>query len=556
VTASDLLIVGAGPTGLTMACELARRGVGFRIVDRDPVHHGESRATDIHPRTLELFHDIGVLEPILERAARRTAISMYADGERFLHVQLDGADTPYCFMCGLPQNEIEHILETRLGELGGKVERNVRLAGICDRGDDGVDATLLHPDHTWTEPRFRYLIGCDGAHSAVRAGLEMALEGSTFEERFLVADVKVDWDLAPEEVHLFSSEHGVLLVLGLPGGWVRLFGDLDEGELPALDRATCEAMIRDRVGTSSTVREHGWIQIFKVHTRMAREFQRGRVFLAGDAAHIHSPVGGHGMNTGIQDAYNLAWKLALVCSGGAGPTLLDSYSVERMPIARGVLDETDLETRISLWRNPLARGALNTFFGLAAKLGPVRRKMIAGALETTVAYRKSPIVGEHRSSVFAAPVVHSDRAEAASLGDRAAFSDGPLPGDHLRDVALDGGSSMIDLVRGDRHTLLLFDGHAPTEDGYRRISDVAAHVAQRYGDRVRVHVVVPHADKPAALTWNGSLVLGANVALHARYGAHAECAYLVRPDRYIGFRSQPIDRDALDAHFTRVFGAT
>jgi 2-polyprenyl-6-methoxyphenol hydroxylase-like FAD-dependent oxidoreductase len=544
-------VVGAGPTGLTMGCELLRHGIPCRVIDREAGRHGESRATDLHPRTLELFQDLGVLDAVLARSRKRTAISMFSGGDRFLHVQLAGVDTPYCFMLGLPQNELEQILEDRFVALGGKVERETRLATFTPH-DDGVEAVLLEPDHTWIEPKVGWLIGCDGAHSAVRAGLEMALEGSTFEERFMLADVKLRWDLPFDEVLLYQSDHGVLLVLALPGeGWVRLFGDIVEGEAPMTDRATVMKVIRDRIGADAIIDDLGWMTSFRVHTRMAREYRRGRVFLAGDAAHIHSPVGGHGMNTGIQDAYNLAWKLALACRGQAHPDLLDTYQGERLPVAKAVLSETDLETRMSLMKNRLAKGAMNTLFGLLGKLPPIRRKIITGSLELAVAYPDSPIVGEHRGSVFAAPVVHSDASEAASLGDRSAFSDGPRAGEHIRDVPLDDGRRLMDIVRGGAHTLLLFDGHSPTDAGYAHLSKLAVEVVERYGSRVQVHVVVPHAARPAALTWTGSVILGANTELHARYGAAAECAYVFRPDRYVGFRSQPADRDALLAHLAR-----
>jgi 2-polyprenyl-6-methoxyphenol hydroxylase-like FAD-dependent oxidoreductase len=483
-------------------------------------------------------------------------VSMYSNGERFLRVGVDSAETPYRFMVGIEQNVIEEILEARLEALGGKVERGVRFAGF-EEDPEGVEATLLHPDRTWSEARFRWVVGCDGAHSSVRKGLEMALEGSTFDERFFLADVRVSWDLSFEEVSLFSSDHGIALVLPLPGkGWVRLFGDVDGPAEPRLDHAGCMQLIAERIGIATQVQETGWATTFRVHTRMAEQFQRGRVFIAGDAAHIHSPVGGHGMNTGIHDAHNLAWKLALASRGHAHADLLATYQTERMPIAKAVLAETDFGTRISLWRNPIAKSALNTLLGLAGKIPPMRRRLIAQALETSVAYRDSPLCDEHRGSVLAAPLVHSDRTETASLGDRAAFSDGPRPGDHICEVALDGApGKLFDLVRGDAHTILLFDGAAPTDEGYERLAGVARGIERRYGDLVRVHVVVPSDVRPSALAWDGSVILGANAELHARYGASAECAYVFRPDRYIGFRSQPVDHAALDAHLARVFGA-
>ena len=253
------------------------------------------------------------------------------------------------------------------------------------------------------------------------------------------------------------------------------------------------------------------------------------------------------MNTGIQDAYNLAWKLALVDAGVGRPALLESYHEERHPVARALLTETDMGTRVSLWRSRAGREAFGALMKLLTGLRPVRRRMVASAMEISVAYPNSPIVGEHRASVLDASLAHDDQSENPSLADFREFSAAPEPGERAPDVDLVEGG-LYDLLRGTAHDLLLFDGMAPTPEGYANLSSIARSVRERWGEHIRVHTVVPMADPPALVASDPSLILDPDRALHARYGGSAECLYLVRPDGYVGFRAQPADGAKLLEH--------
>ena len=566
---TSVLIVGAGPTGLTLAIELQRRGVAYRIVERDLERHTQSRATDVQARTLEVFDDLGVVDEALATGQRRKSATIRPDGRLLVRLDFAEADTPYPCALGLSQHQTQAILERRLEALGGRVERGVRLA-CFEQDEDGVAATLLYPDGRWDEPRFDWLVGCDGARSSVRKALGIGFEGSTFAESFFLVDVDLATPWPNDELHLVATTQGMAVIGPLAPGRVRVMGDLDPsfaGEVDELDDAACVELVRGRMGPEVEVAALGWRAIFRVNTRMAERYRKGRALLAGDAAHIHSPITGHGMNTGIQDAYNLGWKLALVASGRADAGLLDSYAAERMPIARTLLGKTDIQTRLMLSRNRVAHGAMAALGQLAFRLDAAQQRILASAVELDVRYPDSPIVAEQRGSLLRTPILPDRESETASVLDHLSFSSGPGPGERAPDLELARPAGehrrVFDLIRGVEHTLLLFDGMAVTADGYANLASIARAVEARWHGLIRVHVIVHGDARPAELGWgdehDGGLVFDADEALHRRYGATAECLYLIRPDGYVGFRAQPASlagiEDYLDALLGRARGA-
>src|SRR5215472_12855237 len=314
-----ILIVGAGPTGLTAALELLRHGVSCRIIDQCPSPSTTSKALGIHSRTLEVFEALKVLDPFLASGRKLHAFNAFAGTQRLAHVSFDELEAPYPFVLSLPQCETERILTRELRARGVEIERSKKLTALTllsDHADVEVaDLTTNRVDrssHPW-------IIGADGAHSAVRKALEIPFDGEALAEDFMLADVAIDWDRPIDETHVFFSPAGILAALPLPGERrYRLVVDLPERLPPEpvlKDTTQCLALFQAwmdrRAHSGIRISEPTWISHFRIQSRIVPTYRKGRAFLAGDAAHIHSPVGGQGMNTGIQDAFNLGWKLAL-----------------------------------------------------------------------------------------------------------------------------------------------------------------------------------------------------------------------------------------------------
>ncbi len=559
----DALVVGAGPVGLMMAGELARHGLSCRIVDQNEGPSTTSKALGVHSRTLEVFEDVGVLDEAFARGRRVHGNNVYADGKRLVHVSFDELDAPYPMVLDLPQSDTEAILERLAASRGVTVERRTRLTALA-QDEGGVRAVL---DGGREEVRARWLLGCDGAHSTVRHALDVTFDGAAYEDVWMAADVAIDWSLPDDEFHAFLSPDGALVVFPLPApSRARIIYDRPGDAAPAGEAAArlppvapptledVQATLAARTGLPVTASDPRWLVGFRIHRRIASAYRKGRVFLAGDAAHIHSPIGGQGMNTGIQDAYNLAWKLALVTRGAAHPWILDSYQAERHAIAAATVQGTDLATQVVTLRHPAARWARDRLAEVLSSLEVVQQRAVRAATQIAVGYRKSPIVEEHRGSLLAGHLGMGG-PEQPSLAEWRDFGAGPHPGDRAPDARYDGDRRLFDLIRGTRHTLLLFDGAASTPEGYRTLASIAGRVRQRLGDHVAVHVVVPRAARPAELAQEIPVVLDPDGALHRRYGAGCECLYLVRPDGYVAFRSQPADAAALDAYLARIFTA-
>ncbi|MBH1935897.1 FAD-dependent monooxygenase [Streptomyces sp. AV19] len=438
---TDVLIVGAGPTGLALACDLARQGVPFRLIDAGDGPFPGSRGKGLQPRTLEIFEDLGILDAVLASGDRLPRMSGWKDGrlatEWDMITRLEPTpDAPFGEPWMLPQWRTQEILRERLEALGGRVEFGTRLAGFEQDGD-GVTAHF----EDGSGARAAYLVGADGGRSTVRGVLGTPFTGTTVDPApMIVADLEVP-GLARTHWHTWETAEGALALCPLARTSVfQLMAGYGAG-VPDPSPEGVRALVTARTGlTAGAVH---WSSVFRARAAMAERFREGRVFLAGDAAHVHSPAGAQGLNTSVQDAYNLGWKLGHVLRG-ADVGLLDSYEAERLPVAADVLG---LSTRIH-------RGEGGEGRALTARRG-------REAHQLDLNYRESPLSWEARSGLA---------DDALRAGDRAP------------DGVLDDGRRLFEAFRGTRFTLLAVGREAGLPDLDGRL--VATHhigEAEAYG---------------------------------------------------------------------------
>jgi 2-polyprenyl-6-methoxyphenol hydroxylase-like FAD-dependent oxidoreductase len=508
-----VLVVGAGPVGLVLGCELARRQVPFRLIDRLSQPTDESGAVVVHARSLEMMERIGVVQPLIDSGVKATAITFHADHKVVMRLDLDLVDSPYPFSVSTAQTETERILTQRLAELGASIERGVELIGF-EQDDKHVRSALRHPDGGEETVNSGWIVGADGRRSTVREQLGAGLEGSSKGERFLLGDVEAEYELDRRSLHsFFSRDDGPLLVFPMQGDRLRVIAQLTQrtdGVEPTLERLR---EITDRRAGGIALRSAHGLTIFENQHAQVRRYRYGRAFLAGDAAHVHSPVGGQGMNTGMQDAFNLGWKLALVATGKAVPSLLDSYDAERHPVAARVIEHATRLAQVGTLESQLARKLRNHAMQVATGLATVRQRLAAQTEDTDVSYRDSPIV------------------LAADGGD-----DGPRPGDAAPDIP-ELGLHLV-LARGVWHTTLYV---APS-------ADAEPPAGSEPGRSVLV------ADSPPHPSGFDEVVLDPDRKVAARYGVDEEDGglILVRPDGYIGLRADLGDQRAIADYLVRI----
>ncbi|GII89539.1 3-(3-hydroxyphenyl)propionate hydroxylase [Sphaerisporangium siamense] len=516
MTDVDVLVVGAGPTGLTLACELAVRGVRFRLVDRADRFFGGSRADGIQPRTMEVFADLGILDPILAAGDLGMVMRAYQGDTvvwegRMSSPTAPTPSVPYPNIWFVPQFRTEEILRERLAELGGRVEPSTELVDLTQDAD-GVTGVLVRGG-THETVRARYLVGADGGRSTVRKRLGIPFPGTTDENTaMLFADARVD-GIGRDHGRIWQTGDGLVSVTPLAGSDLFVVvappsGDEGEPIRDHLQRQITEASGRGDI----VVREVTWHTTWRANTRLAERFREGRVFLAGDAGHVHPPTGGQGMNTGIQDGYNLGWKLAATLAG-APDLLLDSYEPERTAAARAALDISTrlLEKHKRGDDDAHARGA--EVHGL------------------TLNYRGGPL-----SRGDGDPLRGGDHAGSGTVaaGDRA--PDAPATTADHRPIRL------FDLFRGPNWTLLAF--------GAAHTSTVSV-LNDRYGPALRAHAVV----RPGEPTGEDTVVDGDG---HVRggYGVADGALVLVRPDGYIGFMASSGTIGQVAEYWTALHAAT
>ncbi len=512
-SATDVLIVGAGPTGLTAATLLARYGVDFRIIDKNAAAAKKSKALGVQARTLELWDKLGLADGALARGQALDALNLITKGTidkggtPFMALGRDGRGvSPFPYLLIHEQNKTEKMLLDDLNDHTGPkgaygVERSTEVVSLTP-AESRVTVVLRHEDAQQETVKAKWLIAADGASSFVRKTLALEFDGATYADPLFVADVDLDWPLSRDKFYVQVPRQGMLTFFPMRGdgysnNQYRIIARIPKvlEDKDTLTGEDIQQILDKHSVVKAKITSTRWVSKYRIHRRMTQQFRVGRIFLAGDAAHIHSPAGGQGMNTGIQDAWNLAWKLALVVKGQADEGLLESYEPERMPVAKAVLNGSD--KGFSFIGSPnyvfhLLRSALLPRLTSLASRESVGKRIFKFLSQTWIGYRKSPAVGGDKGVKRVKP------------GDRAPYG-------HFT-----SGESIFSHLCGVDHHLLLFVG---------RGADVKAEQARAeatlddYNLTTRVHVI------------NAS-----ESALRETYGVSKPGAFLIRPDGHVAWR--------------------
>ncbi len=551
---TDVVIIGAGPTGLMAAALLARCGLRTRILDKSEQPAHESRAFGLQAKSLELLLSLGLAERFLDRGVMATGAQIYVDGKQAAELNFDDIgrqDTPYSFLLMVPQSEIEALLVEDLKEHGLEVERGRRVTAI-EQSSQSVVARYVDGSGSEGSLSAAYAIGADGAHSIVRRSLGLRFEGAPYPQNMLLADCKIDWPLDYSHFKLFLKENHFAVYLPLRGKNIcRVVamipsdvadaptGIEGQGSSPTT-LAEVQAVFAAAVGLDVTLSDATWLTRYRVHHRGVDRYRVGRVFVAGDAAHIHSPAGGQGMNTGLQDAANLVWKLALVMRGHAPPGLLDTYNDERRPVGEHVLRYTDklfsnMVTQTG-WKSALRNRLVPLFAGMISKSGMMRARAFHFISQLGIRYYDSPWV-----------------RDASSAAAPREWTTGLTAGHRAPNAAIARGVDLFSLIGGYRFHVLALSRLSLDGEEIAKLTDSLISLPRSLGLELTPHLVT-HS------------LIGRDPRIHraesgqifAAYGVSPEsprALFLIRPDGYIAWRSDSLDVEALRGFLVERFGA-
>jgi 2-polyprenyl-6-methoxyphenol hydroxylase-like FAD-dependent oxidoreductase len=545
-TSIDVLIVGAGPTGLALAYQLRRLGVSFRIIEQNPAASTTSKAIGLQYRVSEVLTWMGLFDRFRAKGVTGTGINFSAGGERMLHLRLDrldgmsgrGAFAPQSIV--IPQSVTEGLLIDALRERGVAVEYGTAfITFMQDR--DHVISRVQRAEGGEEMVESRYLVSCEGAHSLIRKQAGISFAGKTYPVAYFMADVEIDWQLDRGEVQVWLHEDGMFSAIPMPGErrW-RLFVESSKQVGAGATEVTLDLIRRlmaERIGDHTTqLSNPTWLTEFRISCRMVDRFREGRVFLAGDAAHVHSPTGGQGITTGVQDAYNLAWKLGMVLKGTGPDALLDTYSEERLSAVRGVLKSTDQIASIFLAHSRASQLLRDRLVLPLLRSQAMQKRITRKLSQLDVNYRGLSL---------------SSHQEARLLGRARVRAGDRTPDVIFRDARTGAQTTLFTCLGRSRPIALIGPGHSESGRLMQRLD--------RLG--VECFLVLPESAQqprnsdPSIGQDSGNCLIDGSGEFGRLYGARGEFLYVIRPDGYAGLFQRPIDERALRDYLAKLFGA-
>ena len=518
----DVLVIGAGPTGMMMAAEVARHGLSCRIIDKGRSYADRSRAVGIQARTMEIFGHLKIAKDFLAKGLQIQAADPISHFQRLAQIPLSTVHSPYPFVLSLEQAETEEILARYAATLGVRIEKGIECVQLTQNAHK-VEV-VLQKSGKEEKVKASWVIGCDGAHSQVRKQLGLAFEGKAFADIFSLADVHIHWDYPHNEVSVFLNAKGFLAAIPLPEpNCYRLifqllrcrdllrnhktlpYGQVSKELVKEPSLPEIENLLQEYAGQKIYLADPIWMANFHINSRMTKTYQKERVFLAVDAAHIHSPLGAQGMNTGLQDVFNLAWKLALVHKNKASSELLKTYDLERHRVGKTILKTTEYASYMATLHNPIAIWFRNHLLSFLNRFSCIRKSLARRISQTAIHYQRSFIVV-----------------------DKGHFQ-GPRAGSRVPNVPLlfqGKPSDLYTIWSGSiAFQMLVFNGPKSV---------------QRFGSKfISVILITPSIDPTGEA--------------HQIYAAKTSCVYIIRPDGYIGYRSKRIDESEIETFFNSIF---
>jgi 2-polyprenyl-6-methoxyphenol hydroxylase-like FAD-dependent oxidoreductase len=513
----EILIVGAGPTGLMMACQLAIHNIPFRIIDKNEDHTTQSRALVIHARSLEIFEQMGIAEEAVQLGKQAKAVNLFVNGKRRMRINLSNAGTgltQFPFLLILEQSKTEKLLNEFINKRGYYVERNTELTNFF-QSDDSIQVAIKHIENGKEDLQINWLIGADGAGSIVRRKLDIPFAGNTYKESLFVLDCEMTMDLPTDEMCICFSAKTFAGFFPMTNGRTRVIGIVPE-EFQNNEAIRFEEVDKDFANLTRlniTLKNPHWISKYHSHHRAVSNFRKGSCFLAGDAAHIHSPVGAQGMNTGLQDAYNLAWKLAFVIKKNAKEILLDTYNEERIVIAQKLVKSTDRvfhivtskKKIIQFFRLYFMPTLMRLILPIVQRIAFIRRKAFKGISEIGLHYRYGKL---------------ADKSKTSSFSRKA-----PKPGDRVSYL-----SEIQPLLAGGKFHLLIFSG----KNTDANVDWASKDFTDKYNFLIATHDI--------SFTEASKIV-------YQKFGITQQGYYLIRPDNYIACRSNTLELQKVANYF-------